>query len=363
MGDNSFFNKIKIALGLNTSEKKAVQLEKSLQNPIISPRPDKPWESWQTFNPAAVYLEGRVHFLYRAIGEGGLSVLGYAASENGIDITERSDKAAYVFKQGQIEDSKKDISPLPLNYCSGGSFAGCEDPRMTAVGDKIYMIHTTFNGWSLLRMTLTSIKKHDFLNKRWEKWRKPVFISPPRQINKNWVIFPEKINGKFAILHSISPDILIDYFDSLDFDGKTFIKSQYFPSPVKDGWEGSIKGIGPPPIKTDKGWLVLYHALAKNDSGKYKIGAMILDYSNPTKVLYRAKEPILEPDYYYENNGHKPGIVYSCGAVVIEDTLFVYYGGADSVACVATTPLKEFVNSLSKEQKPKFGLFSFLKPK
>ena len=88
-----------------------------------------------------------------------------------------------------------------------------------------FTVYTAFDGWGSVRIGLTSIGLEDFLNKKWN-WQTPVLISPPGEIHKNWVIFPEKINGKYAILHSLSPDILMDYFDNLDsFDGKTFIHS------------------------------------------------------------------------------------------------------------------------------------------
>lgn len=330
-----------------------LHLKKSSFNPIIRPNSKNSWESWQTFNPSAVYLDKKVHFLYRAIGEGGLSVLGYASSKDGIKVEEREKKPAYFLKEEDLiqkESEKNNYFP----YCSGGSISGCEDPRMTAIEDRIYMTHTSFSNWSFLRITLTSINKKDFLKKKWDKWKKPVFISPPCEVHKNWVIFPEKINGKFAILHSISPNVLVDFFDSLNFDGKTFIKSHYSPEAPKKGWEAYLRGIGAPPIKTNNGWLVFYHAVERKDLSRYKIGVMMLDLKDPRKILYKAKEPVLEPDSHYENNGFKPGIVYSCGAVVINGELFVYYGGADSVVCVATANLKDFVNSLVKKEKPKF---------
>ncbi|MGI6297276.1 MAG: glycosidase [Minisyncoccales bacterium] len=324
-----------------------LKLERAISNPIMEPKYKNKWESWQTFNPAAIYLNNKVHFLYRAIGEGGLSVFGYASSKNGIHIDERSETPAYALKRGFLESLTKTNAP---GYSSGGSVSGCEDPRIAEIDGTIYLIYTTFSNWSELRLTLTSISKDDFLNKKWDQWKKPVFISAPNEIHKNWVLFPEKINNKYAILHSISPNIQIDYFDSLDeLDGKTFIKSSYSRSYIKDGWEAYFRGVGPSPIKTSKGWLVLYHAEDKKDTSKYKLGAMILDLKDPTKILYRAKQPVLEPSLPYENNGFKSGIVYSCGAVVIDDTLFVYYGGADTVVCVATANLEEFIEPLTQK--------------
>ena len=85
---------------------------------------------------------------------------------------------------------------------------------------------------------------------------------------------------------------------------------------------------------------------------RYKMGAMILDLKDPTKVLYRSAEPILEPEEWYENEGYKSGVVYSCGAVVKDGVLFVYYGGADKVSCVATADLNLFLEELVRTGAP-----------
>jgi beta-1,2-mannobiose phosphorylase / 1,2-beta-oligomannan phosphorylase len=357
--------KLKLVPAL-TPKKKAPRvyvLQKSPQNPIIKPNGKNSWESWQTFNPAVLYLDDQVHFLYRAIGDGGVSVLGYAASPDGIKVTKRQNKPAYVLKEEFFDELRKGGKAKFFTYASGGSAAGCEDPRLTEIDGRVYMIHTTFSNWLYLRMTLSSISKDDFVNRRWHKWTHPVFISAPGEVHKNWVMFPEKIKGKYVILNSISPKLSVSYLDSLKFDGKTFIKSYYKPAPIANGWEEYRRGVGPTPIKTKAGWLLFYHAVEKHESHKYKIGAMLLDKNNPEKILYSAKEPVLEPDMIYENQGFKPGIVYSCGAVVINGQLFIYYGGADTVICVATANLNEFVNSLVAGEKPKLAKTTLLKNK
>ena len=115
--------------------------------------------------------------------------------------------------------------------------------------------------------------------------------------------------------------------------------------------EKGIRGPGPTPIKTSEGWLILYHGTAK-DCG-YKMGAMLLDLNDPTKIITRADEPILEPDEWYEREGWKGNIIYCCGAAVIKGDLFIYYGGADSVLCVAKTNLNEFLKNLMTVRTPK----------
>jgi predicted GH43/DUF377 family glycosyl hydrolase len=249
-----------------------------------------------------------------------------------------------------MPDPDKIIGPTSYNpdfYTSGGGWGGSEDPRAVRIGNTVYMMYVAFEGWNSMRIALTSISVEDFKAGRW-KWKKPRLISSPENRSKNWLLFPEKINGKYAILHSISPEVLVDYIDDVDeFDDIIYSPRPEGPQPGrKNSWDHLLKGSGPPPIKTEKGWLLLYHALEKSDTGKYRLGAMILDSDDPTKVLYRASHPILSPDMHYENNG-KPGVVYASGALVRGDDLYVYYGGADKVVCVATTPLKKFLKYLT----------------
>jgi predicted GH43/DUF377 family glycosyl hydrolase len=188
----------------------------------------------------------------------------------------------------------------------------------------------------------------DFLDKKWN-WKKPVLITPPNIVDKNACILPEKINGKYVIFHRVFPNILIDFVDDLDFDGKTKWLVGQFKIPVRalsSDWDNLKVGCGPPPIKTKEGWLLIYQAVGRQDENRYKIGAMLLDSKDPTRVLARTKKPILEPVMSYENDGLKAGVVYPCGAVVINDRLFVYYGGADMVVCVASAKLKSFMEQL-----------------
>jgi len=327
-------------------------LAKHEANPIIEPREGNYWEMKATFNPGVVYADRRVHLLYRAIGGNDVSVLGYASSPDGITITERLDEPAFVpsFKGDEGQGTgDKDKTP-PQIYCSGGGWnGGCEDPRLTLIDNTVYLTYTAFDGWGSIRIAMSSIDLQDFLAKRW-KWKQSMLLSPPGEVHKNWVLFPEKINGKFAIMHSISPDVLVEYVDDLnDFEkDDRFIRSHYDRHSNTKMWDSWVRGAGPPPIKTKLGWLLFYHAMDVRDPNRYKLGAMVLDLNDPTKVLYRSKAPILEPEEWYENTGWKSGVVYSCGAVVKDGELYVYYGGADSVVCVAMAQLDKFLDELQK---------------
>ena len=335
-------------------------LDRFERNPILTPDGSRRWETKAVFNPAAIYENGKVHLLYRALGESDVSVLGYASSVDGLHISERLDKPAYIPREPfeGVNPSHPYIpEPTGIYVSGGGGMGGCEDPRMTRIDDRVYMTYVAYDGYSHPRVALSSIHIDDFLAHQWN-WKKPVLISPPYIVDKNACILPEKINGKYVIFHRVFPDILIDLVDNLDFDGKTkFIVGQYkIPTRVlSSDWDSLKVGCGPPPIKTKEGWLLIYQAVGVSDRSRYKIGAMLLDLKDPTKVLARTRNPILEPSAVYENEGLKYGVVYPCGAVIINDRLFVYYGGADMVVCVATTKLNRFMENLvtnHKEIKP-----------
>ncbi len=333
-------------------------LKRSSENPILEPDTESEWESDAVFNPAAVFDDGKIHLFYRAIGRNGISVLGYASSEDGINFSDRHGEPVYEPGRGYGLPPFDDSLPQEYNpsmYTSGGGWSGYEDPRAVKIGKRVYVIYLAFGGWNSMRLALTSISERDLNNKNWN-WKEPQFISPPGEVHKNWVLFPEKINGKFAILHGISPHILIDYINDLEefSDENTYIKSKGPQGGRKDYWDKKVRGIGPPPLKTKLGWLILYHANDTREPHKYKLGAMILDKNDPTKILYRTSHPILCPDMPYENDG-KPGVVYASGAVIKDDTLFVYYGGGDKVVCVATSPLDTFLENVKGDKEFKIN--------
>lgn len=337
-------------------------LERFDGNPILEPQPKHWWESKAAFNPGAIYEEGKVHIVYRAIGDSDISVLGYASSIDGFHIDERLDKPIYIPRepfegaglvypaasnpQVTYVSAEDEEDEEEEDYVSGGGWGGCEDPRLTKIDDRVFMTYVAFDGYNPPRVTLTSIHIDDFLVRNWQ-WKKPVLISPPGFIDKNACILPEKIKSKYVIFHRIFPDILIDFVDDLDFDGTTrWLKGEFKIRPRAAYWDSRKVGAGAPPIKTKDGWLLIYQAVGERDPGRYKIGAMLLDLKDPARVLARSEEPILEPQASYENEGWKTGVIYPCGAVVIKDRLLVYYGGADKVTCVASAKLDEFLDQL-----------------
>jgi predicted GH43/DUF377 family glycosyl hydrolase len=337
---------------------KKLKLSRSARNPIISPGAYS-WESQAAFNPAALYSNGRIHLFYRAMGGDGISRIGYASSRDGVNFDERLTYPVYFLKN--VEETKKHwpyTSPArPIYdkdlYASGGGWGGCEDPRAVVMDGNVYMTFNVFNGWNCMRVAVVSIKEEDLLDKKWA-WENFAYLSKLGDRQKNWVLFPEKINGKFAVLHNLDigdpARVAIAFINNLDDSETPAGKEAPDPHTLPDhiiAWHKRTRSAASPPIKTKDGWLLLYHAMDKDGSNRYKLGALLLDLKNPRKVLYRAEHPILEPDKWYENDW-KPGIIYANGAVVIKDKLFVYYGGGDKHVGVASIALSDLLESMKK---------------
>lgn len=324
-------------------------------NPILKPS-SNPWENQATFNPGALVKDESVHLVYRAIGNNDLSVIGYAKSDDGITIDKR--RKDPIFASGNVQKAMFDSA---VRFMSGGGYGGCEDPRLTNIDGKVYMTYVAYDGYSPPRVALTSIPEEDFFNEKFDSWSEPILISRPNVVNKNAVIFPEKINGKYVIMHRIFPHILIDYRDSLEFGKNEYLRGDKKIKPRKLFWDSRKIGAGPPPIKTNKGWLLVYHSVGDQDPGRYKMGAMLLELKDPSRVIARSKKAILAPDHYYENNGHKAGVAYPCGAVHFRNKLIVYYGGADSVGLAAEANMDDFLCELSSAQMPQLTPLTFQK--
>lgn len=326
-----------------------VHVAKADHNPILRPVEHHDWESIQTFNAAAFERNGAVHFFYRALGSDYVSRIGYATSRDGLFIDTRLPYPVYSI----ISHDEHDIFPTydSLQYSSGGGWAGCEDPRVTFIDDRLYMFYVAFDGRNMPRIAMTSIAGDDIDNHVWN-WMPAQIISQPGVVDKSGVLFPEKVNGKYVIMHRIFPDILIDFVDTLDFPRGTYLKGEYRIKIRPGEWDSRKIGAGAPPLKTKHGWLLIYYGVDEKDASKYKMGAMLLDLHDPTKVLYRSDHPIVEPSHWYENEGHKAGIVYPCGALIKDDKLIIYYGGADTVVCAAYADLETFLHQLMDKKQP-----------
>ncbi|MCD6115479.1 glycosidase [bacterium] len=322
-----------------------MKLERFEGNPILQPQGDG-WESLAAYNCGAVLKDGNIHILYRAIGEytNYVSRVGHAIFDTNLNFIERHDDPCFVPDLTFWEKSVEDVRITPLDGKFYITYVVTVTP-CPPVGVRKRL------GLPLIAQAPTRVavaETNDFVN-----FKRLGFMTPYGTNQRDTVIFPERINGKIAVLHRPSdwigssygtdkPAIWFAYLDRWEggLSGhKLVMKSE-------NDWQSYKIGAGPPPIKTEKGWLLIFHGVQLNRI--YRAGAVLLDLEEPWKVIARTASPILEPETEYEYIGDMPNVVFPEGAVVVGDELLVFYGGADKVCCVAKTNLKKFVTKLLK---------------
>ncbi len=344
-----------------------MKLTKYNGNPILKPNPDNVWEERCVLNPAVVYDETKSKFvmLYRAAGNDVRHQikLGLAESDDGVHFRRMSDQAVFT---GSHEEPD----------------GGCvEDPRLVRLGDMYYLTYAArayAPGRYWLEPYVEGVTKapryldetdslgdevpyfakenitvsylaatKDFL-----VYKKFGRITEATVDDRDVYLFPEKVGGKYVMISrpkfknaGVSmPSIWISFGDDLIEYGK--------PQLLMTGeqwWETQRIGGGTPPIKTDKGWFMLYHGV--DDKGVYRVGAVLLDLINPAKIVARTKDYIMEPDQDFELQGIYERCVFPTGAVVKDGTLYVYYGCADMYIGLATCDFATLIDYLYNECK------------
>jgi len=237
---------------------------------------------------------------------------------------------------------KPDFVPRPRT-----SEYGIEDPRIVRINQDYLMSYVSISSINGVYSTLA-------VSEDLENWKRKGIIFEEQ--NKDVVLFPEKIKGKYVCLNRPEatiafsrPDIWISYSPDLIYwgKGKNILRFR------KNSWEEVRNGAGCPPIKTKKGWLLIYHGVKRNGNGWiYSVGAALLDLKNPEKVLARtpAKKPLISPAKKYERAGYMSNVVFPTG--IVEDLngkdVLIYSGGADSVITVRKISIEKIIKSLEK---------------
>lgn len=175
--------------------------------------------------------------------------------------------------------------------------------------------------------------------------RRGMIFSPH---NKDCAIFEEKINSKYYALHRpSSPQLGGNYIwlaespDLLHWGNHTCIATTR-----KGMWDSARVGAGAAPIKTTEGWLEIYHGA--NEDHRYCLGALLLDLNDPSKVLARSEQPLVEPSASYERTGFFGNVVFTNGHIVEGDTIRMYYGASDEVICMAQLSVQEILQTLNR---------------
>lgn len=213
---------------------------------------------------------------------------------------------------------------------------GTEDARITKIGNIYYINYTAV---SCNGITTAMATTRDF--KSIEK-QGIIFVTENRDVT----IFPEMINGKYyALTRPVPRQIgmaqmwMASSPDLYHWGAHELLKLPRYE------WDGARNGGGAIPIKTEKGWLILYHGADKK-SNRYCMNAALLDLTNPAHVLATSRQPILEPEESYEVEGFYPNVVFSCGAFLRDDVVHMYYGAADRVMALARAPLQGIWTSM-----------------
>jgi predicted GH43/DUF377 family glycosyl hydrolase len=320
-------------------------LTRSPHNPILSPTKEHPWESAAAFNGCPILHNKKMHMVYRAMSEPELlrephirtSVIGRATSKDGIFFEDRA-----VFISNDQDYDK----------------FGCEDPRVTKVGKTFYTFYTALGGYPF---GADNIKIAVALSDDMKKVREKHLVTPFNA--KGMALLPEKINGKFAAILSVNTDLKPSDICYAEFENEEQIWSkEYWDEWYKnlDSHKISIRRLpedhlefGAPPVKTDKGWLLVYSHIQRyaRPDVAFGVEVVLLDLKNPRKVIGRTKGPFMVPEAYYEHTGQVPHITFPTGALVRDGHLEIYYGAADTYCALATIPLDNLLKSITETEK------------
>ncbi|MCC8199307.1 MAG: glycoside hydrolase family 130 protein [Tannerellaceae bacterium] len=215
---------------------------------------------------------------------------------------------------------------------------GIEDCRIATMEDGYFL---TFTEVSSVAVGVGLIETRDFRN-----FERKGMIFPPH--NKDCALFEEKINGRYYAFHRpSSPELGGNYIWLAESPDRLHWGNHTCLAVTREGkWDSARVGAGAAPIKTADGWLEIYHGATKEH--RYCLGALLLDLNDPSKVIARSEEPIMEPVAPYEQTGFFGNVVFTNGQYVEGDTIYMYYGASDEVICGATLSIREILQTLKK---------------
>ena len=339
---------------------------------IILSKTDLEFENEGVLNPAAMQEGGSVHLFYRSVQKGNFSTIGYCRLDGPLTVAERWNEP---FMVPEFEYEKH----------------GVEDPRIVKIDDLYYLSYTAYDGTNARGALATSkdlvhfkkqglivppitfarfisLVQSDGVDERYNhdnNFYNPA-ADPEKKVmlwDKNVVFFPRRIKENLVFLHRIRPGIQIVSVKNLadltmKFWENYFLKLQehILIDPLFAHESGYI-GSGCPPIETEHGWLLIYHGAEETAKGMVysACAAALLDLDNPGKVISRLPYALFSPEYEWELKGDVNNVVFPTGTALFGDTLFIYYGAADShVACASVSLselLKELLTQAGKDEK------------
>jgi len=337
---------------------------------ILSPT-IREFENNGVLNPG-IYQEGNiVHLFYRAVQDGNYSTIGYAKIDGPLKIVERYEQP-FVTRDFDYEKH------------------GVEDARIVKIEDTYYLTYTAYDGINARGALATSkdllhFEKHGIITPQvnYPDYECFVICCNATKLNpkyhyyynlfaklgvvadefrflrdKDVVLFPKKINGKFVMLHRIWPGIQIVYFQDWKDLNKSFWENylknltDYIVLDPKSIYEVKYIGAGGPPIETDEGWILIYHGVQETITGKtYHVMAALLQIDKPEIELSRLLHPLFSPTEDWEKGGVVNDIVFPTGHVLFGNDLYIYYGAADKHIAAAKLDINELLCELKKQSR------------
>lgn len=316
-------------------------VKRSDDNPLLSPKHEHPWEAAAAFNWSPVRVGTVTHFAYRGLSERELledpkinrSIIGRLSTKNGKDFF---DRAPFITPEAEWEKF------------------GCEDPRVTKLGDKFYIFYTALSKYPF---DADGIKVAVAVSKDMKTVLERHLVTPFNA--KAMALFPEKVNGKYAALLTIDTDrppsnIAYAEFERLEdmwspeYWNKWYKEKENYIINLHRGDSDQIE-LGSAPIKTKAGWLVIYSHINHYGQNGMTFGfeAVLLDKRNPMRIAGRTKGAFMVPELFYELTGFVPNVIFPSGALVKGNYLEIYYGAADTHGCMAKIRLSDLLRSMS----------------
>ncbi|MCL5411910.1 MAG: pesticidal protein Cry7Aa [Patescibacteria group bacterium] len=334
---------------------------------VILEKTDLDFENEAVLNPACIEVDGVTHMFYRAVSTGNFSTIGYC----------------------QLKDNnviQRHSSPILV---PGHEYEkhGLEDPKIVFLDGFYYLFYTAYDGRNARVAYATSTDLVHFekkgpitpaitydeaedlfpqvgLKEKYRLFESHLMKEVGKRVllwEKDAFIFPKKFNGKFALIHRILPGMQVIYFDNFSQLNEEYWKNylkdlnKYIMLDPKYWFESRNIGGGCPPIETEEGWLLIYHAIEDTDDGKiYRACAALLDLKDPTKEIGRLEEPLFSPEEPWEKRNLKEpcndlvGVVFPSGSVIRNGRIYIYYGADDRLIACRSVNLKELLIELKK---------------
>lgn len=328
-----------------------MKITRCAENPIVTPGLFD-WRKITVFNPAVIIEQGKFYMIERTAGSllPFKNYFGLLESEDGIHWTHVMDKPV--------------ITPDMLGF----PYGSIQDPRIVKIDDTFYLNYALRpcsmsyyptglgvpnsskpeypDGWGKPEDYLT--RSGIMISKDLRHWEQLCYTTPLEINDRDNILFPEKINGKYVMMRrpeeyvgeaygTEKAAMWITYSENLiDWEQpRLWAQAEY-------DWEFKKIGGSTPPIRTEEGWLILYHGVDADNV--YRVGAFLADLEHPERIIARAKHPIMEPEEYYEKFGlFIPNVVFPTANVVKDGLLYIYYGCTDTAIGLATVPLEDLV--------------------